>query len=99
MTDERRVNLAVEWHGDMVIVTSDLDRNIPPVSLAVFVDHAYVQTYLTMDEAARLGKALLDAATEIARAPPAEVRPGVDPDIANALETFADAAAAPGSAD
>jgi hypothetical protein len=37
--------------------------SLPPVALSVFQRHASVQMYLTADEAALLGKQLLEAAT------------------------------------
>lgn len=97
-TQERVVNLAVEWRGDAIIVTSGPDRGIPPVTLAVYVSNGHASTYLTMDEAARLRKALLDAATEVARAQRAEVRPGVDPELAEDMEILADALVPDGEA-
>jgi hypothetical protein len=40
--------------------------HLPPVALSIFQRHASAAMYLTADEAALLGKSLLDAATFVA---------------------------------
>lgn len=67
-------------HG-RIIVTGTGDRSssftvdlhphygyLPPVMVCAYVKSAHIQTYLTADEAALLGRELLEAATEAQRA-------------------------------
>jgi hypothetical protein len=42
--------------------------SLPPVALSAYLRYASVQTYLTADEAALLGKSLLEAATFVQQA-------------------------------
>jgi hypothetical protein len=56
--------------------------SLPPVALSVFQRHASVQMYLTADEAALLGKSLLEAATFVVHS--------------EDVHTLSDALAAPG---
>jgi hypothetical protein len=68
-----KADVSVVHEQTSVFVRGSQDRaagrsSLPPIALSAYMRYASVQVYLTADEAAVLGKSLLEAATFVQQA-------------------------------
>lgn len=91
--DDDRITVHIGWQATMIGVSRHGYEHMPPLSLHLHLSNGHVYTYLTLDEAALLGKTLLDAATDIARSQRAD--DDMERADAEALKAIEDAVAAP----